>query len=179
MGPLRIGARCDCPTSSNATPGIGFYETCNRQRVSHKRARASSGGLMSRLRRVGGILPVALGALVVALMVAVVVARHKRSSPAAPAIVNGARDKSPTKAAFSADATYGTGLTKVVRSPVASLRPTLGEAWRELGRSVGRVLLRPNGIPSRYFEVSAVAVVRTALPAFRFSQAKANGLLNL
>jgi hypothetical protein len=106
------------------------------------------------------------------LIAAVVVARQERASRAlllaAPAIVNGGQGTPPEIAALNAQlaqiaalragATYGTGLTRVVRGPVAALRPVLGEEWRELGGSVGRVLLRPTGARSRYFEVSFVAV---------------------
>jgi hypothetical protein len=105
---------------------------------------------------------------------ALVVARREQPSRAlelaAPSILNAGSGKPPEIAALNArlaqiaalhaNATYGSGLTHVVRGPVAALRPVLGEEWRELGRTVGRVLLRPTGTRSRYFEVSVVVVAR-------------------
>ncbi len=118
---------------------------------------------MTRLRQAAWAIPVTLGALVAALAIAVVVARQKRQPPtrsAAPQVSAEHQSTSTQAVRFGTDATYGAGLTHVVPNPVASLRSTLGHEWRKLGRSVGRVLIRPNGTQSRYFEVSTVAVVR-------------------
>jgi hypothetical protein len=127
---------------------------------------------MTGLRRVAWVVPLALGALTLTLLAALVVARQETASRAlslgASAIVNGGQGTPPEIAALDAQlaqinalragATYGSGLIHVVRGPVPTLRPVLGEEWRELGGSVGRVLLRPTGARSRYFEVSVVAV---------------------
>jgi hypothetical protein len=108
------------------------------------------------------------------LIAAVVLARQEQPTRAllavTPGIVNGGQGTPPEIAALNAQlaqiaalragAKYGTGLTHVVRGPVAGLRPVLGEEWRELGQSVGRVWLSPSGQPSRYFEVSAVIVAQ-------------------
>jgi hypothetical protein len=129
---------------------------------------------MIGVRRAGWTVPVALAAVMLTVIAAVVVARSERASRAlllaAPAIVNGGPGTPPEIAALNAQlnqiaalhagATYGTGLTHVIRGPVAALRPVLGEEWRELGRPVGSVLLRPAGTRSRYYEVSVVAVAR-------------------
>jgi hypothetical protein len=129
---------------------------------------------MMSARRAGWTVPIALAALTLTVIAAVVVARREQASRAlliaAPAILNGGQGTPPEIAALNAQlaqiaalhagATYGTGLTRVVRGPVAALRPALGEEWRELGRPVGRVLLRPTGARSPYFEVSVVAVAR-------------------
>jgi hypothetical protein len=127
---------------------------------------------MIPLRRAGWLVPAALGALSVTLIVAVIVARTERPSrallAATPGIVNGGQGTPPEIAAINAQlaqiaalragALYGPGLTHVVPAPVASLRPVLGEEWRELGTSIGRVYVRPTGKSSHYFEVSAVVV---------------------
>jgi hypothetical protein len=126
------------------------------------------------LRRARWLLPVALGALTVAVIGAVIVARSERPSraliEATPGILKTERGTPPEIAAINAQlaqiqalhagATYGPGLTQVVDSPVPGLRPVLGEEWRKLGGSVGRVWIRPTGTPSRYFEVSMVAVAQ-------------------
>jgi hypothetical protein len=124
--------------------------------------------------KVAWAVPFALGALTLVLIAAVVIARREQPSRAlvavAPDIVNGGQGTPPEIAALNAQlaqiaalragARYGTGLTHVVRGPVASLRPALGEEWRELGQSVGRVWLYPTGALSPYFEVSAVVVAQ-------------------
>jgi hypothetical protein len=129
---------------------------------------------MMAVRRASWAVPVALGALAVALIVAVIVARTERPSrallAATPGIVNGGQGTPPEIAAINAQlaqiaalhagALYGPGLTRVVPAPVASLRPVLGEEWRELGPSIGRVYVHPTGKSSRYFEVSAVVVAQ-------------------
>jgi hypothetical protein len=116
---------------------------------------------MIKLRLVRWALPMALGALAAALLVAVVVAREKRA-PLAPSAVPQAAAPSANAVAletpaFSAQTTYGIGLSGAAPSPVASLTPALGNRWRELEQAVGRVLVSPSGPPSRYFEVSLVA----------------------
>lgn len=126
------------------------------------------------LRAVSWIVPTALAALAAALIAAVIVARTERPSraliEATPGIVSAGRGTPPEIAAINAQlaqiaalrahALYGSGLTHVVGAPVASLRPVLGEEWRELGAATGRVYVRPTGTRSRYFEVSAVAVAQ-------------------
>lgn len=109
---------------------------------------------MNRLRRATWAVPIILGLLAAILVVSVIVARQKRTSSAqvAPAL----RGTSPQSATFSAETVYRAGLTHVVQSPVASLRPELGNEWRKLGRSLGRLLLSPSGTPSRYFELGMV-----------------------
>jgi hypothetical protein len=129
---------------------------------------------MIGLRRVPWMLPIALGALTLALLAAVVVARSERPSralsAATPGIVNAGPGAAPEIAdlnaqlaqiaALRAATTYGAGLTHVVRGPVPSLRASLGEEWRELQGSVGQARVRPTGTPSRYFEVGLVAVAQ-------------------
>jgi hypothetical protein len=124
------------------------------------------------VRRLGWITPAALAALVATVLAAVLVARGEKPSralqAATPGILSSGHGTPPEIAAINAQlaqiaalhagALYGPGLTKVVHSPVAGLRPLLGEEWRELSRAVGRVLVRPTGPPSRYFEVGMVAV---------------------
>ena len=126
------------------------------------------------VRRIGWLVPIALAVLTVTLVVALIVARNQRPSRAlevaTPGIVNAGRGAPPEIAAINAqlaqlavlraNALYGAGLTHVVRGPVASLRPALGEEWRELGAAIGRAYVRPTGPRSRYFEVSVVAVAR-------------------
>jgi hypothetical protein len=121
--------------------------------------------------RVGWIVPLALGALTVTLIVAVIAARHERPSrallAATPAILSSGEGTAPEIAALNeqlaqiaalhAGTTYGAGFTQVVRGP-DTLRPTLGEEWRELGGPVGHVMVRLSGTPSRYFEISVVVV---------------------
>jgi hypothetical protein len=129
---------------------------------------------VTRLRRAYWLIPVALGALAVTVVVAVLVARSERSSTGLSAVAQEIARANPNVppeiaalnaqlaqiAALRAGATYGAGLTNVVRGPVASLRSTLGEEWRQLGRSVGHVRLHPSGTPSRYFQVGAVVVAQ-------------------
>jgi hypothetical protein len=129
---------------------------------------------VTRLRRANWLLPVALGALAVTVVVAVLVARSERSSTGLSAVAQEIARANPNVppeiaalnaqlaqiAALRAGATYGAGLTKVVRGPVASLRPSLGEEWRELERSVGHVRLHPGGTRSRYFQVGAVVIAQ-------------------
>jgi hypothetical protein len=113
---------------------------------------------MLKLRGATWAPPVVLGALAVVLLAAVIVAREKRQLPAQSPIQ---QIRKPSEIRMlDAGASYGPGLTHVVRSPLASLRPILGDQWRELSGAVGRVLIRPDGTPSRYFEVSAVTVAR-------------------
>jgi len=114
---------------------------------------------MTRLKQVTWAVPVTLGALVVALVLAVVVARKERQSPpsVAPQVSVRQQTTSTQAASFDTYATYGAGLTHVVPSPVASLRPTLGDQWRELGHTTGRLLVSPSGTRSRYFEIGLVA----------------------
>jgi hypothetical protein len=126
------------------------------------------------VRRISWAVPVALGALTATLIVALFVARSERPSraliAATPGILNAGRGTPPEIAAINAQlaqiaalhagARYGAGLTRVVQAPVAGLRPLLGEEWRELDASVGRAWVYPSGTPSRYFEVSAVAVAQ-------------------
>jgi hypothetical protein len=125
-------------------------------------------------RRISWAVPVALSALTATLIVALIVARSERPSraliAATPGILNAGRGTPPEIAAINAQlaqiaalhagARYGAGLTRVVRAPVAGLRPLLGEEWRELDASVGRAWVYPRGRPSRYFEVSAVVVAQ-------------------
>jgi hypothetical protein len=115
-----------------------------------------------------------LAVLTAALIVAVVIARTERPSrgllAATPGIEHASPGAAPEVAILNAQlaqiaaihsaTTYGVGLTHVVRSPVASLRPWLGEEWRELQGSAGTVSARPIGTPSRYVEVSLVAVAQ-------------------
>jgi hypothetical protein len=129
---------------------------------------------MTAVRRIGWLVPIVLAALTATLVAALIVARNQRPSRAlevaSPSIVNAGRGAPPEIAAINAqlaqiaalraNALYGQGLTHIVRGPVASLRPALGEEWRELGAAVGRAYVRPTGPRSRYFEVSTVAVAR-------------------
>jgi hypothetical protein len=129
---------------------------------------------MTSLRRASWTVPVALGILMVTVVAAVLVARNERSSAglsAAEQEIAGANPNVPPEiaalnaqlaqiAALRAGATYGAGLSHVVRGPIASLRSTLGEDWRELGHSPGHARLHPSGTPSPYFELGAVAVAR-------------------
>jgi len=130
---------------------------------------------VTALRRITWIVPAALGALTAALIAAIIVARSERPSRAlivaTPGILHATGRGTPPEiaainaqlaqiAALHAGATYGPGLTRVVGAPVAGLRPLLGEDWRELDASVGRAWVYPTGTPSRYFEVSAVAVAQ-------------------
>jgi hypothetical protein len=119
---------------------------------------------VTRLRQVTWVIPVALGALAVALVVAVLVAREKSQQPAASVAPSSSTLEyaSPglTTAAVGGEVTYGLGLTHIVPSPVTSLTSILGNEWRELGQSIGRALIRPGGTPSSYFELSAVAVAQ-------------------
>jgi hypothetical protein len=130
---------------------------------------------MIALRRITWIVPISLGALTATLIVAIFVARSERPSraliAATPGILSAAGRGTPPEiaainaqlaqvAALRAGARYGPGLTRVVGAPVASLRPLLGEEWRELDAFVGRAWVYPSGTPSRYFEVSAVAVAQ-------------------
>lgn len=124
------------------------------------------------MRRLGWIVPITLAALTSCVLAAVVLARSEKPSRAlqvaAAGILSSERGTPPEIAAINAQvaqikalhagALYGPGLTHVVRNPVASLRAALGEEWHELGRAVGRAFVRPSGTPSRYFEVSMVAV---------------------
>jgi hypothetical protein len=48
-------------------------------------------------------------------------------------------------------------MTHVVASPLAPLRAQLGDEWRELGRAVGRLLVNPEGVRSRYFQIGLAA----------------------
>jgi hypothetical protein len=117
---------------------------------------------MLTLRRTAWALPITLGALAAALIAAVIVARQERrplAQPSAPRVIARHGLGAPSqKASFSTGVTYGAGLTHVVHSPVAILRTQLGDEWRELGHAVGRLLVRPSGTRSRYFEVGLVAV---------------------
>jgi hypothetical protein len=129
---------------------------------------------VTRLRPANWLLPVALGALAVTVVVAVLVARSERSSTGLSSVAQEIARANPNVppeiaalnaqlaqiAALHAGATYGAGLTNVVRAPVASLRSTLGEEWRQLGRPAGHVRLHPSGTPSRYFQVGAVVVAQ-------------------
>lgn len=121
---------------------------------------------MLTLRRAAWVPPITLGALAVALIAAVIVARHGRQvlaqSPVPQMIAHKGSGVStsrvpPQKASFGAEVTYGVGLTNVAPSPVATLKTQLGDEWRELGRAVGRLLVKPSGTRSRYFEVGLVA----------------------
>jgi hypothetical protein len=122
-----------------------------------------------RLAQVAWMAPAALGALFVALVLAVIVARderqfHARSPvPQAVAVPQAAarhQGKVAKTVPLATSVVYGAGLTHIVPSPVASLRPLFGNDWRELGASIGRVLIHPSGKPSRYVELSAVTFVR-------------------
>jgi hypothetical protein len=127
---------------------------------------------MLTLRRAAWALPITLAALAVALLAAVIVARQGRQPLVRPPAPHAIADKGsavstsgvppsrtpPQKASFDAEATYGVGLTNVVPSPVAALKAQLGDEWRELGSAVGRLLVRPGGTRSRYFEIGMVAV---------------------
>jgi hypothetical protein len=129
---------------------------------------------VTRLRLANWLVPLALGALAATVVVAVLVARSERSStglstaaqeiaranPNVPPEIAALNAQLAQIAALRAGVTYGAGLTNVVRGPVASLRATLGEEWRELGRSVGHARLHPSGTPSRYFQVGAVVVAQ-------------------
>jgi hypothetical protein len=118
---------------------------------------------MLRLRPATWVPPIGLGALAVALIAAVIVARQGRQ-PLAPQTIAHKGSSAPAsrvppqKASFDAEVTYGAGLTDVTPSPVATLKIQLGDEWRELGRAVGRLLVRPSGIRSQYFEIGTVAV---------------------
>jgi len=123
------------------------------------------------LKRTAWALPITLGALAVALIAAVIVARQGRGPlvrPPGPQVIAREGSGVPTprvptsrvpsqKASFDAEVTYGAGLTNVAPSPVAALKTQLGDEWRELGRVVGRLLVKPSGARSRYFEVGMVA----------------------
>jgi len=111
--------------------------------------------------------PIALGALTVALIAAVIVTRHGRGllvRAPVPQVIARKVSGVPTprvpsqKASFDAEVIYGAGLTNVAPSPVAALKTQLGDEWRELGRAVGRLLVRPSGTRSQYFEIGMVAV---------------------
>lgn len=123
---------------------------------------------MIKLRPNTWVLPIALAALAVALIAAVFVAREKRvalgvsvvqraSAPSQRIAAPSHTGRSLGTPAFSAETTYGAGLSSIVPDPVAVLRPELGDEWRELRQVVGRLLISPSGSPSRYFEVSMVA----------------------
>jgi hypothetical protein len=114
---------------------------------------------MSVLRHAAWAGPVVLAALAAALLTAVIVARHPSGPPTAGrgAVASEANATSPTpRVPFGPDASYGTGMTKVVPSPVASLVAQVGNEWRVLQRTVGRLLIRPGGTPSGYLEISMV-----------------------
>jgi len=123
---------------------------------------------MIRLRRATWAPPIMLGLLTVALLAAVIVARQSRAPLVAAAIhraiapsVARQRAVAPRRRrAFppGTHTTYGPGLKDVVDSPVALLRPELGNEWRKLGQAVGRLLLMPSGTRSRYFEMSMAVV---------------------
>ena len=109
------------------------------------------------------VLPIALGVLAVALLVAVILARQSRASlahVAAPHVVTPKQQSTapPPSATLSVQATYGAGLMRVVDSPVPALTPQLGNKWRELGRKVGRLLVSPTGTRSQHFEMSMAVV---------------------
>jgi hypothetical protein len=124
------------------------------------------------LRQARLLLPIAAGALAATVIAAILVARHERSSAEIAAVAQEIARANPNVppeiaalnaqlaqiAALRAGATYGSGLTTVVRAPVPSLRPTLGEEWRELGQAPGHARLHPSGTPSRYFQVGTVVV---------------------
>lgn len=116
---------------------------------------------MTPLGRIGWLGPAGLAALAAALVIAVIVARHPPSQSAAGRATPAAARPSPTpRVPFGADAVYGPGMSTVVDSPQPSLRPQLGDEWRELGRETGRVLVSPTGTPSSYFELSVAATAR-------------------
>jgi hypothetical protein len=101
-------------------------------------------------------MPIILVGLAAALAVAVIVAREPRRSPVLQAVTPPGQNNS-AGASLSLGVTYGAGLTHVAQSPVASLTPSLGNEWRRLGNVIGRVLLRPLGARSPYFELGVVA----------------------
>src|SRR5436190_17877870 len=111
------------------------------------------------MRRIAWIVPASLAGLALAMAFALIVARDRKPSRAlqiaAPGILRAGSGAPPEIAALNEQlaqlgalrkgATYGTGLEKVVRNPVPSLRATLGEQWRELGTPIGHVFVRPRG----------------------------------
>ena len=128
--------------------------------------------MSTRTRAAAWFIPLMLGGVAAAVVVAAIVARRGRSSPAISAVAQEIARANPNVppeiaainaqlaqiAALRAGAIYGPGLEKTVRAPIASLRSALGEDWRELGEADGHVRLLPTGTRSAYFQVGAVVV---------------------
>jgi hypothetical protein len=129
---------------------------------------------MTRWSRAKWAIPAFLGLLTATVVVAVLVARERRSpsrfSAVEQEIAQANPNVPPEIAALNAQlaqikelhegVTYGAGLSHVVRGPIPSLRSILGEEWRELGQATGHARLHPNGTRSPYLEIDAVAVAR-------------------
>jgi hypothetical protein len=130
---------------------------------------------MTRWSQARWAIPAFLGLLTAAVVVAVLVARERRSPSRFSAVEQEIAQANPSVppeiAALNAQlaqikqlhegVTYGAGLRQVVRGPIPSLRPLLGEEWRELGQAAGHARLRPSGTPSPYLEIDGVAVTRS------------------
>lgn len=94
-------------------------------------------------------LSVGLTVLLAFVVAASVVARE-RDSPLSPREATVIADP-------VGDANYGKGLNAIVPSPVSSLTPVVGDAWRRLDSPDGRANVTPRGTRSDYFQLGFIA----------------------